>query len=329
MSWANWSATIGGQIQREKLSYADMQAVETVARQVFAPVVNHGTYLSARCPNGHERNPASLRIHTTENYGSGYGYTICLHPACDFRGAWNNLMEDLGYDPLVPDDNRVVRIEPIPEPYVYRGHSSFHVVNWPAGKSWDRNFLDGCGVVLGSVGFEIMGAGYGRDWEGNEYAVFPCYDEDGVEYGHQDVLLSERRPGLSKTRNSPGGWIRNSAIGAQQVRNAFPDAEHLVLTEGFPDSLRLIEYGVPSIPSLGAKTWSATRSNVLAGLGFSRVFVCMNTDESGAGQAGADSTYKLLRQTGIDAVIVEQPLDVDLCRMTSRELRNYIQENFR
>ena len=326
MSWASFVEAFRPNL--EPLGYADMQDLATVANQVLDGCTNDGTRLHAYCPFCHQNGRAwkPLLVNLTDKYG-GYGYVACQNPSCNWRGGWNQLADAQGFDPLIPNPDPPIRQVAIQaNEYRYAGFDDFQLVDW-SDREWDRNFLDGMGVVISPYAFGIMEAKYGVDSRGSEWAVLPGYDSLGRPYGHVKVLLSERNPGCLKTQNSKGSWVGSCVLGALQVRKALRKT-HIVLTEGPSDALRLLDYNVPAVPSLGCGTWTATKSDILVGLGITKVYVCMNTDASGAGQAGGDKAQRLLEAAGLDVVRVWQPQDVDLCKMGETEIKSYIKENF-
>lgn len=329
MSWADF---IRGYVEPNvRLTHAEMPDLIAVANQVLTGVTNDGSRLHAHCPLCHRPGSPwkSLLINLTNTYANTYGYVRCQNGVCAWRGPWNRLAEELGIDPLVPNDNAPFRqVEARVDTYQYQGFDEFPLEAW-ADREWDRNFIDGCGTVISPYAFNVLGAKYGVDRWGNEWAWLPGYTTRGELYGHVKLLLSERRPRVPKSSNSIGQWVGGCVLGALQVRREFPKQTSIVVTEGPPDALRLIDHGVAAVPSLGCGTWTSTKSDILVSLGYERVYVCMNTDVNEAGQRGGDKAQGLLEAAGLEVVRVWQEVGVDLCQMSMRALNNYIEENFR
>lgn len=328
MSWAAFAASFG-KYSEARLGHADMYDLALVASQVLTGVTNDGTRIHAHCPFCHKLGSSwkSLLVNLTDAYG-GYGFVACQNVSCAWRGGWNQLAEARGFDPLVPDENPPSRIVAVcEEQYEYRGFYEFPLTKW-GSREWNRDFIDGCGTVISPYAFNMLDAKYGVDWQGNEWAVLPGYTQHGKPYGHVKLLLSERKPGLPKSVNSRGSWVGSCVLGALQMRRGMTNSTSLVLTEGPPDALRLIDNGIAAVPSLGCGTWTSTKSDILHSLGFKRVYVCMNTDANEAGQRGGDKAQRLLEEAGLEVVRVWQPLGVDLCRMPVHELHAYLNTNF-
>jgi P4 family phage/plasmid primase-like protien len=149
--------------------------------------------------------------------------------------------------------------------------------------------------------------------------TFPYWVRGRVEY--MDGRSTERTPGWKgktppkhyKLRTNKGEkkneyisiHIKNIIFGTDSLNT---NKDFCLITEGIADAIMAIQEGFPCMSPVTTKFNHADHPRILKLVRkFKKVYVCMDSERSGAGLAGAYATAKHLIDNGIDAYIVELP----------------------
>jgi DNA primase len=97
----------------------------------------------------------------------------------------------------------------------------------------------------------------------------------------------------------------------------------VILVEGIPDALRLLQAGLPALANLGT-AWSKTRTHLLMSMEFTRVILAFDGDEAGH-RANLEIGQKLY-PLGIDREVWEWPEGSDPGDAPYEEIKRLRQE---
>lgn len=309
----------------------DVEAIREVARVVLPMAHDSDGKIEAKCP----LSMCSHKLHTSQrkpffvNLTNGRAVGTWKCNRCGASGHWNGLCEQLGIEPMEPQQDMPVRVQAIEEVgdrvFVHRADGRLR--DW-TNQTWMRTTMQGeyTGITIPAGPFRALGAKL-YNWGLDEWAAIPVYDGDEV-VGSADVMIGVRYPELvAKQHTSKNLPNRIVPAWLKQVAAAYHH-DYVVLVEGQSDCLRLLGAGVPSLPLLGATALSARKASRIAQV-YPHIYVSLNTDANGAGQKGTANAVKVLDEIGASYTVVAQELGVDFGGMQDDELEDFIRRYFR
>lgn len=249
---------------------------------------NGGATVTVCCPHPehNDSNPSCvLNIVDTERYKAGMAK--CW--SCGRFMHWNQIAEWLGLEKIAEDSRAEI--------YVTRPdfNSNEDAILGDEGdeESESRKFDQICASLrvplhlpwhdqkwrgIRAKTLRKMGAHYGLDEEEEGQAVvLPVYVQGQLE-GAIKGRWQKKKKQLSYV-NSKGPW--SSTRGLFLIDQAVKKGRTAIMCEGPRDGLRLLQDGLPGVSTLGAKSWSKGKRDLLLSCGIENLIFCYDQDKAG------------------------------------------------
>ena len=247
-----------------------------------------GTSVMICCPFHSDSTP-SCGINISGDTGIPFGYFHCL--GCGEKGHWNKIAEKLGLPLLKRGDFKITSYrQKNREQFLAKERSLKDIITKDFKCSqmysrWkeDTNWRTIKGRLLNKLAFNIFDVERGA-----QFVLLPVYVDNELRGSVKALMNKSVEKKESSYYTSKGTWIKSYGLFPYDyVHELIKERGYncVVLCEGPRDCLKLLQYGIPALAILGAKTWTAKKRNLILGLPINKVIILMDGDNAGRSAA--------------------------------------------
>lgn len=156
--------------------------------------------------------------------------------------------------------------------------------------------------------------------------VFPYFKDGRVVYSIARRLDEGDRKYLKQQVNKQyqeyvDPAIKNIIFGQDSLK----DADHCIITEGVTDCLAVLQAGIPCVSPVTVQFNIKDHKPILKLVkDLKTVYICNDSEVSGAGEKGAQSTAELLHAAGINVAVIQLPRMEGVDKV---DLADYLRDN--
>lgn len=243
------------------------------------------------CPACGEKNKFYVNTET--------GAFICFRGSCDTQGGLKDLVKllgDEGNEVNIKVSKRPREIQD-PEPIAPEIVEEHHKILLDRYGSFEKYFTDKRGYTIETIKHFKLG------W-GNRCILIPIIDEKGncVNFKHKP---DPTRPNPAKGMFSIDGRGKNRLFNSSVLVGEDKPKE-VIICEGEWDCMRLTQEGYAAISST-VGTGNFKPEWIPRFQGVSKIYICQDNDENGAGQKGAKRIARMFADQQITTYIVNLP----------------------
>lgn len=243
-----------------------------------------GDYCWIKCPlhGGGRESTASLRINLERHGSFGIGSAKCFGCAA-FIPNWEKLATILGAAPgtFSEEAEEVYSVISKDERDAMLGTEDDRLPDFEAMLPWNEHedWRGIKGKMLCRIGAFLHFSEIAHDTQ----VYLPCFVNDDHVGGIYAAMTKPKNKKYKSYINTPGPWALKSFFCYDYTKKMLKrrKLKTLFLVEGPRDTLRPLQYGIPTMGMIGAGNWSDIKADLILSLDLERLILGFDPDEAG------------------------------------------------